>query len=98
MSALTLNDKIQIIFSKAAASEQQILEFFLLSTESTIRYFVISLNSVICHQNESQLKIGDYRETDEGDVCSFSEDHHGDSSADITLLKLHFEMQISIWY
>lgn len=59
---------------------------------------MISLNSEMRGQNESWLKIGENHQADEGDVRSLSEDDVGDSSGDITLLKLHFEMQINIWY
>lgn len=58
---------------------------------------MISLNSEMCGQNDSWLKIGKCHQADEGDVKSLSEDDVGDSSGDITLLKLHFEMQINIW-
>ena len=58
---------------------------------------MISLNSLIRDQNELQLKIGEYHQTDEGDVKLLREDDVGDSSGDITLLKPHFEMQINIW-
>lgn len=46
----------------------------------------------MCDQNESCLKIGEYHQASEGDVKSLSIDDVGDSSGDITLLKLHFEM------
>jgi len=59
---------------------------------------MISLNSVICDENESWLKIEDCHQADEGDVKSLSEDDVGDLFGDITLLKPHFEMQINIWY
>ena len=51
----------------------------------------------MCDQNESCLKIGEHHQANEGDVKSLSDDDVGDSSGDITVLKLHLKMQFNIW-